>query len=300
MKTVSGILSLLVALGVTGAAQNTEVARSADVATIDRSQRYTVTSATTKTSYLVDVLRVDSTVAPVPADYRLPVIYVVDGNSLFPLAAHMANVIVSFSKELPAVLVVSIGYPLDSPRSRGEALKERPAWRTRDLVPPAGSTSSSASAGSAADFLNFINEDLRSFIGARYPVNSDDRTLAGHSLGGLFTMYAFLNSPRPFARYVAISPSLFWDGHALLTQARTLAARTGTVQARLFLAVGGLETKERMGQDMIGDAERFVSILKGQNITGLEVGFHVFPDENHVSVVPGALMRGLTQVRALR
>jgi hypothetical protein len=51
---------------------------------------------------------------------------------------------------------------------------------------------------------------------------------------------------------------------------------------------------------MIGDARSFVSILERQNITGLEVGFHVFPDENHVSVVPGALMRGLSQVRAPR
>ena len=272
-----------------------------EVASIDRALRYTVTSAKTGARYQIDVLRVDSTVVPVPEDHRLPVIYVLDGNSLFPLVAHMANVIGSFSKELPAVLVVSIGYPPDPSVPRAAALKQSLARRSRELSPAAGSAGAArpGTAG-AGDFLSFINDDLRPFIAARYPVNSADQTLAGHSLAGLFTLYAFLNSPRPFSRYVPISPSIFWDDHAVLTQAATLAAPGATPAARLFVAVGGLETKERMSQDMIGDARNFVSILERQGIPGLEVSFHVFPDENHISVVPGALMRGLSQVGALR
>jgi hypothetical protein len=167
VKTLLGILFVAAALGADAVAQSTELARSTDVATIDRSQRYAVTSVKNKIPYLIDVLRVDSTVVPVPEGYRMPVVYVLDGNSLFPLVAHMANVIVSFSEELPAVLVVSIGYPPDSSVSRGDALRERLAWRTRDLSPPAGSTDSAPpGSGGASDFLTFINEDLRSFIGA--------------------------------------------------------------------------------------------------------------------------------------
>jgi hypothetical protein len=51
---------------------------------------------------------------------------------------------------------------------------------------------------------------------------------------------------------------------------------------------------------MIGDARSLVSILERQKVANLEVGFHVFPDEHHISVVPGALMRGPSHVRALR
>jgi predicted alpha/beta superfamily hydrolase len=297
VKGLLGSILLAALTSVEAAAQNT----SAEVATIDRALRYVVTSTKTKTPYQIDVLRVDSTAAPATEGYRMPVIYVLDGNSLFPLVAHMANVIGSFSRELPAVLVVSIGYPPDPSVSRAAALKERLAWRTRDLSPPATVAGSAPpGSGGAADFLSFIDDDLRPFIAARYPVNPDDQTLAGHSMAGLFTLYAFLDRPRMFSRYVAISPSIFWGNHAVLTQAGALAARTVTLPARLFVAVGGLETKERMSQDMIGDARNFVSIVERQKVAGIEIGFHVFPDENHVSVVPGALMRGLSQVGALR
>ena len=41
-----------------------------------------------------------------------------------------------------------------------------------------------------------------------------------------------------------------------------------------------------MGQDMIGDARNMVTVLRQQNIPGLNVSSHVFPDENHISVIP--------------
>jgi hypothetical protein len=43
-----------------------------------------------------------------------------------------------------------------------------------------------------------------------------------------------------------------------------------------------------------------VAVLQQQNIPGLDVSSYVFPDENHVSVIPAALMRGLREVAALR
>ena len=55
-----------------------------------------------------------------------------------------------------------------------------------------------------------------------------------------------------------------------------------------------------MGQDMIGDARNLASVLQQQNIPGLTLSSHVFPDENHLSVIPAALMRGLREVAALR
>ena len=40
--------------------------------------------------------------------------------------------------------------------------------------------------------------------------------LFGHSLGGLFVAYALLTRPDAFATYLAISPSLWWDGFTVL------------------------------------------------------------------------------------
>jgi uncharacterized protein len=105
---------------------------------------------------------------------------------------------------------------------------------------------------------------------------------------------------RAFSRYVAISPSLFWDDHAMNRRAKEFGKRRDLASTRLFVAVGEQETKERMGEDMIGDARQFVSVLQAANPSGLEVQLHVFPDENHMTVVPVALTRGLLQVKALR
>ena len=51
---------------------------------------------------------------------------------------------------------------------------------------------------------------------------------------------------------------------------------------------------------LIGDAQHLVTALQRRNIPGLEVSFHVFPDESHISVIPAALSRGLGAVQALR
>ena len=282
-------------------AQDAGAGRAAQASIIEGSQRHVVASTKSQTRYQIDVIRVDSTVVPLPPDFRLPVIYVLDGNSLFPLVSHMVNVNTSFSKALPAVLVVAIGYPSDPAVSRADNIRDHLSRRTRDLSPPTTlATTAPPGSGGAADFLAFINDDLKPFIAARYSVDREDQTLVGHSLGGLFTVYAFLNAPHAFTRHIAASPSLFWDEHAMIKQAGTLPARAAWPPTRLFIAVGGMETKERMGQDMIGDARNLVSVLEQQNIPGLHVSSHVFPDENHISVIPAALMRGLREVAALR
>jgi predicted alpha/beta superfamily hydrolase len=255
------------------AGQGGQAPLAAPSASINNSQRFTLASSRTKTTYLVDVARVESGLVPVPQDYRLPVIYVTDGNSLFPLVVYIANSSVTFDSKMPAALVVAIGYASDPALSRAANLQNQLSWRTRDLAPPG-----------AADFLAFITADLKPFIAARYPVDPGEQTLAGHSLGGLFTIYALLNDPSGFNRYVASSPSLFTNDYALVQQASTFAPRFAGDPARLFVSVGEFETKERVGQDMIGDARRFVSVLADRKIPGFEPVFQLFSDESHLSV----------------
>jgi predicted alpha/beta superfamily hydrolase len=272
---------------------------------IEGSERYTLDATQSKHSYLIDVARVDSTIVPVPPGYQLPVVYVLDGNSQFPLVSQMASSIVTFSRQIPAMLVVSIGYPADPQLSRQKNIENRLAWRSRDFMPKIGPGGKApvnmGEIGGADDFLAFINDDLKPFIAARYAVNQKDQTLAGHSSGGLFTMYALLHSPTSFQRYVAASPSLFWDDHSPAKLAAALSTdHVRSVPTRVFISVGGLETKERMGEDMIGDAKDFASELEKRKIAGLETKFQLFPDENHISVIPSAFMRGLLEVGALR
>lgn len=301
MRLIAGVAVAGLAWAAIAHAQGQGAAgTSALPSTIDGAQRYTLTANKTQRRYLVDVLPIDSIVKPVPPDYRRPVIYVLDGNSLFPLVSHVAKAIALFSSQVPGVLVVSIGYPRHAALSYGENVKMQLAWRTRDLSPPVTTGTQPAGTGGAADFLAFITQELQPFIASLHAVNPEEQTLAGHSMAGLFAMYAMLNGSRAFSRYVAISPSLFWDDHAAIKRAAEFARRSDLASTRLFVAVGEQETKERMGEDMIGDARRFVSVLQAGSASGLDVQLHVFPDENHMTVVPVALTRGLLHVTALR
>jgi predicted alpha/beta superfamily hydrolase len=291
MRVLCGLVLVGVAAMAGGrpAAQGGQAPIAAPAVPINNSQRYTLTSTRTKTTYLVDVARVESGLVPVPQDYRLPVIYVTDGNSLFPLAVQLANMSVTFSSKIPAALVVAIGYPTDPALTKPANLKNQLSWRTRDLAPPG-----------ASNFLAFVTTELKPFIAARYPVDAAEQTLAGHSLGGLFTIYAMLTEPAAFNRYVASSPSVFTDDYAVIRRAAAFAPRAGAAPPRLFVSVGALETKERVGQDMIGDARRLVSVLEDRKIPGFAPVFQLFADEDHLSVTPSALMRGLREVQALR
>ena len=268
---------------------------------IENTSRYTLKSAHTGTTYVIDVLRVASVLNPPESGVPLPVIYVLDGNTLFPMVSQMAAVSIPFSRSIPAVLVVSIGYATDAALSRAENITNRNAWRTRDYMPPVTSGANpggTESAGGAALFLAFVEKELKPFVAARYPIDTEDQTLAGHSAGGLFTIYTLLNSPSSFHRYVAISPSLFWDEHRLVKQAAGFSLDV-TPPKQLAIIVGELETKARMSQDMIGDAQALVEALQARKGNGLDVSNYVFPDEDHLSVVPGALRRGLRTVGAL-
>ena len=299
MKTLLRFVLAGIMLSIPG----TGVAQTPAPVTIERAERYTLT-ASNKNTYQVDILRVDSTLAKLPKNYKLPVIYVPDGSSLFPFVAQMMNTGVTFSSRIPAALVVSVSYVSDPALTRAQNVANQLSWRNRDFAPAMTSgrpvPPNMANAGGAADFLAFINQNLKPFVASRHPINPQDQTLVGHSLSDLFTVYALLNSPGSFQRYVAISPSVFWDDHVAIKQAATFRDRLGSVPARVFIAVGELETKDRMGEDMVGDAKALASMLETQKGAGLQTTFYIFPDENHLSVVPGALMRGLREVGALQ
>ncbi len=77
--------------------------------------------------------------------------------------------------------------------------------------------------GEAESFSNFIEKELIPYIENKYPV-TNFRTLIGHSYGGLFAIYTLLKHSQLFANYLAIDPSLDWDGQKLLNEAKGLLA----------------------------------------------------------------------------
>jgi uncharacterized protein len=236
--------------------------------------------------------------APLQADQRFAVVYVLDGNSAFPMASAAARGIQSGPFPMPPTLVVGVGYYFDRPEDRAQA------WtlRVRDLTPcsdalwEAQYPGRGAVTGGADAFLNFIQNELKPFIAAHYPVADDDNTLVGSSMAGLFALNVLLTAPGSFQRYVAISPAIYWGGGKLFELEDALAASAADLPASVYLAAGALEEAHDVKQAFVSNVYRLEAALRSRNYPGLKLERQIFEGETHMSVYPGAVTRGLGSV----
>lgn len=270
--------------------------------TILGSRSYALKSKFVDQTFQIDVAR--------PArrevsDDPLPVIYLLDGNSAFGVAIPTARLLQDDG--LPPVLIVSIGYRFDETRPMAAQFFETrtrdytpsadPSWleATREILAKSGVTVDTVTGGGAA-FLAFIEEELKPFIASRYAIKADDQSLIGMSLGGLFTLYALFEKPGSFARYGALSPSIWWNGCSVLGQEKALASRVTDLPVRLFLSVGVLEEGAGPPYNMVSNLEKLRRQLLARNYPGLRLSHTVFTDETHASVYPGSISRALRRL----
>src|SRR5690606_6559257 len=78
---------------------------------------------------------------------------------------------------------------------------------------------------------------------AAVPIDESRQTLYGHSYGGLFVLHALRTQPGAFQRYVAASPSLWWNAPFVTQSMLSLdtAPCCATDPVKLYLMVGEAE-----------------------------------------------------------
>jgi predicted alpha/beta superfamily hydrolase len=113
--------------------------------------------------------------------------------------------------------------------------------RRRDLTGPTRVATDSAIAprvGGSTAFRRFLRDELVPEIDRRYRTTRE-RTIIGESLAGLFIVETFLLEPALFTHYIALDPSLWWNGGALVDSAASRLAAFDAAQRTLFLASSG-------------------------------------------------------------
>jgi uncharacterized protein len=256
-------------------------------------------------TFLIDVCR---PARPAAAGQKVPVVYVLDGNGAFGLTAQTAQMLQLGQDPIPPMLIVGVGYRFD----RSNAVRaQHIAARTRDFTPTSNDAwlavqrtalraqgmDAETSAGGAPAFLEFLTEELQPFIAERYPdTDPRDQTLIGMSLGGLFALYALFDQPTAFQRYIVVSPAIWWDQRVVIRHEVALASRTGDLPVRLFLAVGSMEEADGAPYWPVSSLAELAASLSSRDYPGLRLAHHVFPGEHHMSVLPGAVSRGLRTV----
>lgn len=243
--------------------------------------------------------------SPPPAQ-GWPVLYMLDGNLLFPLAAQLVRNRFARGPGVPArgAVVVGLGYA-------GSQVLDQDA-RTYDYTPPAPGPATDERGrreGGADAFLDFIDAVVRPLVADAVPVDAGRQALFGHSYGGLCVLHALFTRPGGFQDYVAASPSVWWrDGFILSEQARFLAERDADASAlRLLVTQGEREAEPPADPARAAIArkrrnhERLRTLLDGlRDAPRLDVRFSSFPGADHGSSMVPAVQQALALVSEAR
>lgn len=246
---------------------------------------------------------------PFAGDGPFPTLYVVDPSATFATTAHVATTTTMLSMGLlPPVAVVGIG-PATTDFYRVMV------QRNRDLTPttydhPAIAAMNEMGTGGGGAFLELLVDHIIPALEAELPLDPTDRGIGGWSLGGLFTCSAMLGRPDAFRRYLAVSPSLWWDDRSLLDAAAVGSA--DLAGRRVYLAVGELETEHTFarawppmpeasieatkGVDMVRDMRELAAMLRARG--DVVVFDEMLTEESHSLAWTGAIARGLVRLYA--
>ncbi|MBZ0283411.1 MAG: S9 family peptidase [Anaerolineae bacterium] len=245
-----------------------------------------------------------------PPSYRdqpnksYPVIYLLDANLYFGMVTEMVramNFRVPFCDELPDALIVGIGYPVSG--SLPDIFDQFIQLRTRDLLPAVDEDAEKAmrelfprldrvESGGGGHFLQFIHQELIPMIDAAYRTNPTDRTLMGHSWGGLFVLYALFQLPELFQRYVVVSPDIPFSNGFIRHNEREYAARHESLPVQLYFAFG----EQELNDYNVPHIEAFVNAIKQQNYSGFQFMYQIIAHCKHCGVVAPAFQAGLSKV----
>lgn len=257
-----------------------------------------------------------------PAGY--PVVYVIDGGLYFGTATETARLqgLNFFSPPI----IVAIGY-------QQEGTVPALTQRTIDLTLPLDESMIAAlppllrgnlkpeGTGGLDGYLNMLHTEVKARVAAEWPVDPSRQIIFGHSLGGLAVLRQLMREPAAYSGYVASAPSIWFKNRAVLADEAGLPDRLRQLSSAptVVLLVGGDEGDlprvapgnpelppqfkgfgdaqlEQMRRDLQSAAMVANVRELGERLSRTEnlgVTTVVLPDEDHASVVPAAISRGL-------
>lgn len=223
--------------------------------------------------------------APPRAGY--PALYMLDGNAAFDTLTpeHL--------EAAPDLVVIGIGY--ETPLRfdvRQRVLDFTPSRDGGGPVPDPERPGREI--GGADDFLDCLCGELRIEAERELPIDADRRAIWGHSLAGLFVLYALLSRPAAFARYVAASPSIWWGDEWLLSfEAR--ASLPADFSAHVLVMLGDSEKRSSpSGPHWDGPAPHTLAMIERlRRRPQLDVFSDVFAGLGHAAMQAASLQPAL-------
>jgi len=210
----------------------------------------------------------------VPQDYdsnistKYQVLYLLDGEWHFHYVSALVDKLVA-SGDLPNMIVVGI---INNTRSK-------------DLT-PAGRNDNPNRFGGAKPFLDFITQELQPWVEENYRTHPYN-VLAGHSFGGLFTLYSMMEEPDAFQAYLALSPSLGRNNEQQVKRAQNYFKKSTIFPKGLYLAIAN------EGGYTLTSSKKFDDIIQNNTDSSFPYRFEQLLEESHSSITASGFLRGL-------
>ncbi|HEU4775186.1 MAG TPA: alpha/beta hydrolase-fold protein [Telluria sp.] len=220
-----------------------------------------------------------------------PVVFVADANYAFPVGRALAARVGAHGRGLEEFILIGLSYARgDSPEySRRRDYTPGPSLENGLRSDMPGRT---PAFGEAEGYRRFIADEVFPLVAQHYRADMRRTIFSGHSYGSLLGLHILFTEPSMFSHYILGSPSLWYGKNLMFEREKAYAAGHKDLKANVFFAVGGLETGK--GEDnMVGDLKRFTAALTARRYPGLRVASTVLADEDHLSVAPLIMTRGL-------
>jgi len=203
---------------------------------------------------------------PGQAGQRYPVLYLLDGGAQWQDFFHIAGLVHQgglWGINQPVILV-------------GIESGDRKAEFTRPSSDPA-EQKDFPTHGKSETFRRFLVEELKPAVDGAYRTSGTDG-LIGESLAGLFVVDTALRHGGDFDRYIAISPSLWWDNQSLSREAAGLLAGPAPAARSLWLSIADEGGAMQAGMD------RLTAALGSGAPKGVVWRYAPYPQEKHSTI----------------
>ncbi len=209
-------------------------------------------------------------------DIKLPVLYMPDGgiDEDFLHIAGLMQVSIMNGTMRPFILV-----GIENTERRRDLTGPTDFEEDKKVAPRVG--------GSEA-FRTFLKSELMPAIQARYQI-SNERAIIGESYAGLFVLETFLLEPELFDTYIAIDPSVWWNGGELVKSAEAHLRKMPGLKKTLFFASSNLDWITKPSIKLVGNFEKCAP-------EGVHWVYQPMPEETHGTIYHPTAMKAFKKL----
>ena len=212
------------------------------------------------------------------AEKKYPIIILLDGYTYFKTAAGIVH-FMSSNRNRNDLMPESILIAIEN------------VDRERDFTVTKIETTRPNTMGGGRNFLSFIEKGLIPYIDENYRTKSN-RTLIGHSLGGLLTLNSYMDKNSIFNAYLSIDPSIWWSEEIIKNKVDSISSISLSKKLYIATANQGEANFERNKQRH----DNLYTLITKKSEEPLNIKLEYFENENHRSVPLIALYEGLKYI----